>query len=123
GGLEEGGECGQWGGGLPPEVWDLRWLHGSFFDEVASGAVSVRRSSTDLQEWAEIPTHRIAAEQPALYLPMTVHGHRGVLILLRSPGNTLFTEAQIGFARQFALVALAAFVSRGARKLEAALTS
>jgi hypothetical protein len=121
--LEDAGECWQCAAAFPPELCDLRWLHGSFFDEVASGAVSVRRSSADLQEWAEIPTHRIAPEQPALYLPMTVHGHRGVLILLRSRGNTPFTEAQIGFARQFALVALAAFVARGARKLEAELTS
>jgi cyclic di-GMP phosphodiesterase Gmr len=121
--LGDAGEYWECAAAVPLELCDLRWLHGSFFDEVASGTVSARLSRADLPEWTEIPTHRIAPEQPALYLPMTVHGHRGVLILLRLPDNAPFTEAQIGCARQFALVALAAFAARGARKLEAELTS
>jgi c-di-GMP phosphodiesterase Gmr len=121
--LEDGGEHWQCAAAFPTELSDIRWLRGPFFDEIAAGGVSARDNSADLQEWRQVSPLVITPQQPALYLPMTVHGHRGLLLLLRSAGKDAFNAADIALARQFALLALAAFAAHGARKLESELTS
>ena len=121
--LEDVGECWHCAAAFPQGFSDLRWLHGPFFDEIAAGGVSATAQSAGLQEWREVPASLIAPEQPALYLPMSVHSCRGLVILLRSPGKEAFSDVQIAFARQLALLALAAVTARSARRLEAELTS
>jgi c-di-GMP phosphodiesterase Gmr len=121
--LEDADERWQCAAAFPRELADVRWSRGPFFDEIAAGAVSGKCSSAGLQEWREIPRHLLAPQQPALYLPIAVHGRRGLLILLRSVGKQAFTDSEVAFARQLALIALAAFAARGALRLESELAS
>jgi len=121
--LEDADERWRCVAAFPRELADLRWLRGPFFDQIAAGTVSAKSSNAGLQEWRKVPPQLLTPEQPALYLPMTVHGRRGLLILLRSLGKQAFSESEMAFARQLGLIALAAFAARGARKLESELAS
>ncbi len=120
--LESDGDSWKCAAAFPRELSNLRWLRGPFFEEIAAGRISATYGNHDLQEWREVSRALIAPTQPALYLPMGVHGHRGLLILLRSAGKDAFTETDITLARQFALIALAAFAARGAANMESELS-
>jgi diguanylate cyclase (GGDEF)-like protein len=120
--LESAGDAWQCAAALPHELSSLPWLRGPFFDEVAAGRICATCDSHELQEWREVSRALIAPAQPALYLPMRVHGHRGLLILLRSTGKDAFNDADITLARQFALIALAALAARGAQNMESELS-
>ncbi len=119
--LEEAPAGWQCAAALPHELSGLRWSPGPSFDEVAAGRIWATCDSHELQEWKEAAHALVAPSQPALYLPMRVHNHRGLLILLRAPGKEAFDDADIAIARQFALVALALLAARAAQKTESEL--
>jgi hypothetical protein len=74
----------------------LRWLQGRFFDHVAAGRICARSDNHELPEWSEIPPQMIAPGQSVLYLPLRVHGERGVLVLLRPlNGGHLMTATSL----------------------------
>ena len=99
----------------------LRWLQGRFFDQVAAGSICTRSDSRELPEWSEIPREIIASGQSALYLPLRVHGERGVLVLLRPVNGGQFDDGDIVVARRVALSAMAALAARNARSMQAEL--
>jgi c-di-GMP phosphodiesterase Gmr len=120
--LEDDGGRWQCAAALPHELGNLRWMRGPFFEEIAAGRISATCNSEDLQEWSEVSHARIGPGQPALYLPMTVRGHRGLLILLRLAGKNAFSDVDIALARQFAFIALAASAARGAARMASELS-
>ena len=99
----------------------LRWLQGRFFHQVAAGRICARSDSRELPEWSEIPPQIMAPGQSALYLPLRVHGGRGVLILLRPVNGGQFDDGDIVVARRVALLAMAALAARNARSMQAEL--
>jgi diguanylate cyclase (GGDEF)-like protein/PAS domain S-box-containing protein len=105
----------------PPALAELCWRPGAFFREVASGRVSATACDGELEEWRDIAGDRISPAQPALYLPICVHGRRGLLILLRAAGKAPFDDGHLALARQFALLALAARAIRNSKAVEAEL--
>jgi c-di-GMP phosphodiesterase Gmr len=106
----------------PPALAALCWRPGPFFREVASGRVSATADDRQLEEWQDIAGDLITPTQPALYLPICVHGRRGLLILLRDAGRAAFDDGDLGLARQFALFALAARAIRNSKAVEEELT-
>ncbi len=99
----------------------LRWLQGRFFDQVATGRIRARSDNHELPEWSEIPPAMIAPGQSALYLPLRVHGERGVLMLLRPLNGGRFDDGDVVVARQVAVLAMAALAARSARSMQAEL--
>ncbi|MDR2837202.1 MAG: EAL domain-containing protein [Azonexus sp.] len=59
-----------------------------------------------------------ANEQPALYLPLTQHDRRGLLLLLRGPGKPGFNRADMALAHKFSLLASHALAARDAHHSE-----
>jgi diguanylate cyclase (GGDEF)-like protein/PAS domain S-box-containing protein len=106
---------------LPQVLADLAWRPGPFFKDIASGRVAAICGGHDMEEWQDVATDLISAAQPALYLPICVHGRRGVLILLRALGKESFNGDDLALARQFALLALAARAIRNAKAVDAEL--
>ncbi|MCL2635829.1 MAG: EAL domain-containing protein, partial [Betaproteobacteria bacterium] len=53
-------------------------------------------------------------DQPALYLPLTQRGRRGLLLLLRASGKPGFDRSHVTLARQFSLLASHALAARDA---------
>jgi diguanylate cyclase (GGDEF)-like protein len=105
----------------PQEIAQLRWRPGTFFKEVAHGRVSTTCGSHDLEEWRDIASELITPEQPALYLPICVHGRRGLLILLRGVEQQTFDDGDLTLARQFGLLALAARAILNSKAVDAEL--
>ena len=99
----------------------LRWLQGRFFDQVATGRIRARSDNHELPEWSEIPPEMIAPGQSALYLPLRVHGERGVLMLVRPLNGGRFDDGDVVVARQVAVLAMAALAARSARSMQAEL--
>ena len=120
--LRDTGDGWQCAAAFPPALRALRWSRGPFFDEVAAGRISATCGRHHLQEWSRISDTLVDPAQPALYLPMGLQAHRGLLILLRSAGKDAFNDADISHARQLALIALAASATRGARNMQSELT-
>jgi c-di-GMP phosphodiesterase Gmr len=106
---------------LPAALIDLRWRPGPFFTDIAYGRVAATCGAADLAEWHDIAGDLLSPAQPALYLPICVHGQRGLLILLRAVGKDGFDDDDLALARQFALLALAARAIRNADAVEAEL--
>jgi cyclic di-GMP phosphodiesterase Gmr len=116
----------------PQALADLRWRPGPFFKDIANGRVAAicggqdiggqdighDIGSQDLAEWQDVATDLISPAQPALYLPICVHGRRGLLILLRALDKENFDGDDLALARQFALLALAARAIRNAKAVD-----
>jgi c-di-GMP phosphodiesterase Gmr len=104
---------------IPETLSELQWSPGQFFQEIAGGAVAATSGDRGLEEWRSVAGDLISPAQPALYLPYSGQGRRGVLILLRAIGKQAFDEADLSLARQFAVVGLAALAARHAQTIEA----
>jgi PAS domain S-box-containing protein len=120
--LDDGEDVLRCAAAQPPALAELCWRPGPFLREVAGGRVAATASDTQLEEWRDIAGDLISRTQPALYLPICVHGRRGVLMLLRDAGKPAFDDGDLTLARQFALLALAARAIRNAKAVEAELT-
>ncbi|MDR0775440.1 MAG: EAL domain-containing protein [Azonexus sp.] len=57
-------------------------------------------------------------DQPALYLPLTQHSRRGLLLLLRECGKPGFDRSHVILARKFSLLASHALAARDAHRRE-----
>jgi diguanylate cyclase (GGDEF)-like protein len=119
--LRDGGD--HWGcaAASAKELTSLSWLPGPFFDQIAAGRICARRDSHELPEWSAVPRAALDPARPALYVPLRVHGRRGLLILLRSHHDHPFGEAEIAIARQVAVLAMAALAARNAQSLQTEL--
>jgi c-di-GMP phosphodiesterase Gmr len=104
---------------VPQALTGLRWSPGPFCREIAGGRVATTCADHELEEWQEVPRDVLSPAQPALYLPVCVHGRRGLLMLLRAAGKDSFVDADLAVARQFAVIGLAALAARQASAIEA----
>jgi cyclic di-GMP phosphodiesterase Gmr len=75
---------------LPAALSDLPWSGGALFNEVAAGRIFTTCGPHDSEEWKRVACEFLHAAQPALYLPIRIREHRGLIILTplwRGPGT------------------------------------
>jgi cyclic di-GMP phosphodiesterase Gmr len=104
---------------LPAALSDLPWSGGALFNEVAAGRIFTTCGPHDSEEWKRVACDFLQAAQPALYLPIRIREHPGLIILLRGLEQDPFGESDIALGREFTLLALAASASRTATSIEA----
>src|SRR5271166_3766468 len=94
-----------------------RWPRDPFFIDVLRGGVRCVAGSRDGDAPQPFPADLIPAGASALCLPIGVGGRRAALLLRRDAGKAEFDDGDIAFARQCAVVALAAIAARHGREL------
>ena len=95
------------------------WRSGRTFDKVLSGRTVTTVSGAVLEEWPQHLGPALSHSRPALYLPLGVRGHRGLLVLLREGGEPGFDRTHVTLARKFSLLASHAFAAKRANQTEA----
>ncbi len=121
---EAGGDGGGDGGELkciaahPTELRGSIWPVGRLFGKVLAGRVSASLDNAGFEEWQGAAPAGLSVAQPALYLPMRVRDRRGLLVLLRDAGAAGFDRSDIELARNFSLLASAAFAALYTRQRE-----
>ena len=103
----------------PSGAIGARWPRDPFFIDVLHGAVRSVAGRRDSDAGQSFPADLIPAGASALCLPIGVRGRRAVLLLRREAGKAEFDEGDIAFARQCAVVALAAIAARHGNALAA----
>jgi len=105
------GDCFHCVAAAPRELVGRRWT-------VPEGA-SADSSDRDLNAWRRLLRDLIAPGQPALELPIGLHGRRDALIMSRAAGGDDFDLDEVATAREFALLASAALALRQSDEIEA----
>jgi diguanylate cyclase (GGDEF)-like protein len=96
---------------LPQELVGRRWTAADTTPAISSnGEPDAPRS---------LPRDLIAPGQPALQLPIGLHGCRGLLVLSRAAGGDDFDLDEVAIGREFALLASAALALRQSKETEA----
>lgn len=93
----------------PPDLIGMEWPSGPFLEKVMKGRVCATFSNADLAEWKSLKCDRLTPDQPAMYLPISVRGRRGVVVLLREAGKAGFAREHVALAREFSLLTSYAF--------------
>jgi diguanylate cyclase (GGDEF)-like protein len=104
--------------GHPAALVGSRWPIGPLFRKVLGGRVASTFSSIGIAEWAEAGALGLSPDQSALYLPVAVRERRGILVLLRAPGDEGFDRNDVELARRFSLLASHALAARYASQSE-----
>lgn len=102
-----------------PQAPGTRWQSGRLFQKALSGRVVSTIGETGLGAWPADLAERYSYTQPALFLPLGVRDRRGLMMLLREPGQPGFDRAHVTLARKFSLLASHAFAARQANLTEA----
>jgi hypothetical protein len=89
--------------GHPATLVGSRWRIGPLFRKVLGGRVASTFSSVGIAEWQDAREFGLSADQSALYLPVAVRERRGILVLLRAPGDEGFDRNDVELARRFSL--------------------
>jgi diguanylate cyclase (GGDEF)-like protein/PAS domain S-box-containing protein len=92
---------------LPPAPSDLRLPTGEFLQTVLLGRVCVLNPDHDR---SDLPADLIPPTHAALLLPIGLKDERAVLLLSRANGASGFSVDDVDFARQCAVVSLAALI-------------
>ena len=103
----------------PSGATGARWPRDPFFIDVLHGAVRSVAGRRDSDAGQSFPADLIPAGASALCLPIGVRGRRALLLLRRDAGKAEFDDGDIAFARQCAVVALAAIAARHGNALAA----
>ncbi len=103
----------------PSGAIGTRWPRDPFFIDVLHGAVRSVAGRRDSDAGQSFPADLIPAGASALCLPIGVRGRRALLLLRREAGKAEFDEGDVAFARQCAVVALAAIAARHGNALAA----
>lgn len=90
------------------------WPIGRLFEKVLSGRIISTVANPEIGNWPHVLAEELSAEQPALYLPLAVRGHRGLMLLLRDRHRPGFDRTHVALARKFSLLASHAFAARQA---------
>jgi c-di-GMP phosphodiesterase Gmr len=104
--------------GHPASLVGSRWSIGPLFRKVLGGRVASTFSSLDIAEWGNAAALGLSLERSALYLPVAVRERRGILVLLRAPGDAGFDRNDVELARRFSLLASHALAARYASQSE-----
>jgi len=94
------------------------WRADSRLQKVLHGRIVTTLGDHDLAACAAPGGPKLGDDQPALYLPLTQHGRRGLLLLLRENGKPGFDRSHVTLARKFSLLALHALAARDAHHSE-----
>ena len=93
------------------------WENGRKFGKVLSGRIVTTISTADDEAWPQIDG--LSKSQPTLYLPLSVRGQRGLMMLLRDEDHPGFDRTHVTLARKFSLLASHAFAAKRASQTEA----
>lgn len=108
-----------------PALVGASWEPSRFFDKVLRGRVT----ATDTSVAIAAPVGpvgpadpalagTVTGEEPALYVPLGVRRRRGMMVLLRAPGEDGFDRRDIALARKFSLLASHALAALAANRSE-----
>lgn len=100
---------------LPAEPVGLRCATGPLLESIVNGRVCALDYDQQLDGEGGRPDF-IAPSQAALCLPVGLRDERAILVLMRNGGKDPFGDAEVAFARQCAVVSLAAYVVRNGGK-------
>ena len=103
----------------PSGAIGARWPRDPFFIDVLRGTVRSVAGRHDSDARQSFPDDLIPAGASALCLPIGIRGRRALLLLRRDAGKAEFDDGDIAFARQCAVVALAAIAARHGNALAA----
>ena len=103
----------------PSGAIGARWPREAFFTDVLRGGVRAMSGTRGSDAGQSFAPDLIPAGASALCLPIGVRGRRALLLLRREAGKAEFDEGDIAFARQCAVVALAAIAARHGNVLAA----
>lgn len=92
---------------------------GRLFQKVLSGRVVSTVGDAGVGPWPGDIGETFSNDRPALFLPLAVRDRRGLMMLLREPGESGFDRAHVTLARKFSLLASHAFAARQASLTEA----
>ena len=84
----------------------------------AADPVPAARSVHQLDGWWNLPRDLIPSARSALYLPFGIRQRRGLVILARREGQTIFDPDDVSVGQQFALLASVALAMRDASEME-----
>lgn len=116
--LENQGEDLQCIASMSGDLTGRHWA-GNIFRDVLGGRVLSGNGGDKAQDFSRALSDVISPAQPFLCFPAAVRGRPGALVLLRVHDNAKFGEGSVAFARQCAVVSLAALAARNGGKLEA----
>ncbi|WP_018410247.1 putative bifunctional diguanylate cyclase/phosphodiesterase [Methyloversatilis thermotolerans] len=102
----------------PVRLVGSRWPVGDFFRKVMDGKVIATFANDALPEWRGAGRLGLCAAQSALYVPLRMRRRRGILVLLRAPGDAGFDRTHVALARKFSLLASHAMAAREASQGE-----
>jgi diguanylate cyclase (GGDEF)-like protein len=94
------------------------WKSDARLDKALRGRIVTTLSGHGLGACIASGTLAYDDDQPVLYLPVTHHGHSGVLILLRAAGKAGFGRSDVTLARKFSLLASHALAVHEAKRIE-----
>ncbi|MGB3389590.1 MAG: EAL domain-containing protein [Pseudaminobacter sp.] len=97
----------------------LIWQTERLFQKVLSGRIVSTVGNTGIDARPCGIGQAFSNNQPALFLPLAVRDRRGLMMLLREPGESGFDRAHVTLARKFSLLASHAFAARQASLTEA----
>jgi diguanylate cyclase (GGDEF)-like protein/PAS domain S-box-containing protein len=103
----------------PVHLAGSHWPVGAFFRKVMEGRVVTTFTNEGLEEWQNADVLGLASAQSALYAPLRVRNRRGILMLLRAPGEGGFDRTHVALARKFSVLASHALAARYATQSEA----
>jgi len=103
----------------PSGAIGARWPRDPFFIDVLRGGVRAISGTRGSDARQSFPDDLIPAGASALCLPVGVRGRHALLLLRREAGKAEFDEGDVAFARQCAVVALAAIAARHGNALAA----
>ncbi|MBS0589888.1 MAG: EAL domain-containing protein [Proteobacteria bacterium] len=90
------------------------WPVGKLLAKALSGHVVSTLSGSGIEAWPDGVMDKLSRNQPALYLPIAVHGSHGVMLLLRDVDQPGFDRTHAALARKFSLLASHALAARRA---------
>ena len=104
----------------PEALIGTRWPTGPMFKKVMNGRALATFSHVGIAEWEGAATLGLHCDQPALYAPVRVSQHRGILVMLAAAGDGQgFDRGHIGLVRRFAVLASLALATRAASESSA----
>lgn len=97
-----------------PRLLRSHWPQGLLSAKIMAGKVVATFSGAGLAEWRNAVAAGVDIASPALYVPVRVRDRRGIMILLRDPGEVGFNRDDIGLGRRFSVVVSHALASQNA---------
>ncbi len=102
-----------------PELTGLTWQAGPLLQKVLAGRTISTVADAQANHWPAQPHGKLSPTQPALYLPLTVQGCRGMMMLTRRSDEPGFDRGHVELARKLSRRSSHLFAARQTKLSEA----